>query len=186
MKLAVLHARTTSGWHCLESSDDISMVRQKFKDIRAVRHFKVGKQNADLVIYMDTAGNRKRKNLENPKTAEKIEAANARIAEAQKKKADAEATKAAEAEGKKKASEVAKKVVDVVKKEISSNDTDTSAKTPEKETAKPVQDKAAAGDTDSESETETPSANGNETAKESPEPTSEDDHFGAKTEKPAS
>lgn len=106
MKLAVILARTSAGLELVKVGEDIAEIKAAFKTAKVADALQVNGHDASQVIYLDSAGNVKRKSLsggDGAAAARKIVEAEAA---AKQKQADEEAAAKAKA--------VAEKAVNVI------------------------------------------------------------------------
>lgn len=77
MKVAVVIAKFPSGWRTLALGEQTAELRGAFKEVKVAGFFVDKDEVAEVVVYLDTAGNIMRKFLRTPEAVEKIEQANA-------------------------------------------------------------------------------------------------------------
>lgn len=66
MKAAVIIARTSAGWHLLDAGEDIAEIKSIFKLLKVTGSHEVDGKPADLALYFDTSGERRKKVLVSP------------------------------------------------------------------------------------------------------------------------
>jgi hypothetical protein len=118
MKVAVIIAHTASGWKLLSVGDDISALKQSFKDMKIAGQHAIGEEAADVAVYLDTGGNVRRKRLNSADETKRVDAANHKVATDAAAAQRARAEQQAAASGRAQATEIAQKAVAVVAAEV--------------------------------------------------------------------
>lgn len=120
MKAAFLLAHTSAGWSLLASGPDTAALRDQFKQVKVAGFCDVGGKSADRILYMDTSGNMKRKDLDEASAVagRKVAAAKAAALAAEEEKRKAAETE--EGQARAKAEAIAKKAVGVIAESIAS------------------------------------------------------------------
>jgi hypothetical protein len=118
MKAAVLIAHFPSGWKTLALGSDLVALKTRFKEIKGASFVQHEGETADLVIFMDTAGNIRRKRLDDPAALEERAGLNALGLAQEEAARTAAAAAAAKADAEAVAAEVAAKAVTLIAETI--------------------------------------------------------------------